>query len=235
MRLTRLSVLFVAAASSLCASRFAIESVGKIVRVADPQISPDGKTIALVVSRTNFDEDRYDPELVLIDVATRSQRAMTHDRRGLTQPRWSPNGSQLAFLATADGKPQIFLMALGGGDAWQLTKSPAGVQQFAWRPGTTARLRTWRRTKPRRSLAKSAITAPLKFGTTIFCCRRRRGRRTSGSSLRTARARRAASLPATGPYRSVTAGIAFLAAFLVARRQTTGDRQGNHALYRRQR
>jgi hypothetical protein len=56
MRLTRLSALFLAAASALCAARFAIESVGKIVRVADPQISPDGKTIVLVVSRANFEE-----------------------------------------------------------------------------------------------------------------------------------------------------------------------------------
>ena len=135
MRLTRLSVLFLAAASGLCAARFAIESVGKIVRVADPQISPDGKTIALVVSRTNFEDDRYDPELVLIEVATRAQRVMTHDRRGLTQPRWSANGNQLAFLATVDGKPQVFLMSVDGGDAWQLTKSATGVQQFAWRPG----------------------------------------------------------------------------------------------------
>jgi dipeptidyl aminopeptidase/acylaminoacyl peptidase len=135
MRLSRLSLLLLVAASGLCASRFAIESVGKIVRVADPQISPDGKTIALVASRTNFEEDRYDPELVLIDVATRTQRVMTHDRRGLTQPRWSPNGSQLAFLATIDGKAQVFLMSLDGGDAWQLTRSTTGVQQFAWRPG----------------------------------------------------------------------------------------------------
>ena len=140
MRLTRLSVLFLAAASGLSAARFAIESVGKIVRVADPQISPDGKTIALVVSRTNFDEDRYDPELVLIDVATRTQRVMTRDRRGLTQPRWSPNGSQLAFLATADGKPQVFLLSVDGGDAWQLTKSATGVQQFAWRPGAVSQI-----------------------------------------------------------------------------------------------
>ncbi len=140
MRFTRVLLMLGAAAGALCAARFAIESVGKIVRVADPEISPDGKTIALVVSRTNFEEDRYDPELVLIDVATRAQQVMTHDRRGLSQPRWSPDGSRLAFLAAVEGKPQIFVMAMSGGEAWQVTKSATGVQQFAWRPGAASQI-----------------------------------------------------------------------------------------------
>jgi len=129
------TVALLAAAGALWGARYAIEDVGKVVRVADPEIAPDGKAIAVVVSRTNFEEDRYDPELVWIDIATRAQRVLTHDRRGLSQPRWSPDGSRLAFLSTVDGKPQIFVLPVGGGEAWQATKSPSGVQQFAWRPG----------------------------------------------------------------------------------------------------
>ena len=135
MRFVRFGATVLAMAGTLCAARFAIEHVGKVVRVADPQIAPDGRTIAVVVSRANFDEDRYDPELVAIDVSTRAQHVLTHDRRGLSQPRWSQDGSRLAFLATMDGKPQVFVLPVGGGDAWQVTRSATGVQQFAWRPG----------------------------------------------------------------------------------------------------
>jgi len=135
MRSMKSTVALLAAAGALWGARYAIEDVGKVVRVADPEIAPDGKAIAVVVSRTNFEEDRYDPELVWIDIATRAQRVLTHDRRGLSQPRWSPDGSRLAFLSTVDGKPQIFVLPVGGGEAWQATKSPSGVQQFAWRPG----------------------------------------------------------------------------------------------------
>src|SRR5436853_2684664 len=67
--------------------------------------------------------------------ATDAQRVLTHDRRGVAQARWSPDGTMLAFLATVETKPQIFVLPMGGGDAWQLSKSPAGVQQYAWRPG----------------------------------------------------------------------------------------------------
>ncbi len=115
-------------------ARFGIEHVSKLVRVTDPQISPDGKSIVAVVARPNYEENRYDADLVLIDVATAKQRVLTHDRRGVTVPRWSPSGDRLAFLATVGASPQLFVMAMAGVDAAQTTKISTGVQQFAWRP-----------------------------------------------------------------------------------------------------
>ncbi|MDQ2948381.1 MAG: hypothetical protein M3Y27_21000, partial [Acidobacteriota bacterium] len=115
-------------------ARFGIEDLGKLVRVADPQISPDGTRIVAVVSRPNYEDNRYDAELVLIETATQKQRVLTHDRRNLSFPRWSPSGDRIAFLAAAGGKPQIFVLPMDGGDAVQATKNANGVQQFAWRP-----------------------------------------------------------------------------------------------------
>ena len=127
--------LAVAAAFSLSAARFDLTHLEKISRVADPQISPDGKSIVIVVSHPNFAEDRYDSDLVLVDVASGQKRMLTHERRGISSARWSPAGDRLAFLATgANAKPQIFVMPMTGGDAVQLTKSATGIQQFAWRP-----------------------------------------------------------------------------------------------------
>src|ERR1700674_5810450 len=130
----RLLILALALCLTAFAERYDIPFAAKIVRVADPQISPDGKSIAATVSRANLDENRYDAELVLIDVATRKQRVLTHDRRGVSFPRWSPNGDRLAFLATVGTNPQVFVMSMSGGDPAQATKVSAGVQQFAWRP-----------------------------------------------------------------------------------------------------
>ena len=140
MRITKSVTLLLALATALSAARFGIEHIGRIVRLADPQIAPDGKSIALVVSRTNFEENRYDPELVLIDVATHAQRVLTRDRRGVSQARWSPDSARLAFLATVDAKPQIFVLPMNGGEAVQVTKAPAGVQQYAWRPGASGEI-----------------------------------------------------------------------------------------------
>jgi len=121
-------------AAGMWGARFGIEHAGRIVRLSDPQISPDGASVALVVSRANYEENRFDAELVLVDIRTRAQRSLTHGRR-VSQPRWSPDGKSLAFLATIDGKAQMFVLPMAGGEAQQVTKSAIGIQQFAWRPG----------------------------------------------------------------------------------------------------
>jgi dipeptidyl aminopeptidase/acylaminoacyl peptidase len=120
--------------------RIQLDDLGRIVRVSDPQIAPGGKSIVIVVSRANYDEDRYDTGLVLIDIASGNQRTLTHDRRSISQPRFSPSGERLAFLssvALASGqqsRAQIFVMPMGGGDVSRITSAPKGVQQFAWSP-----------------------------------------------------------------------------------------------------
>lgn len=142
-----LAVLLAAGTVSAHQRRIQLDDLAKVVTVSDPQISPDGKSIVCVVSRPNFEEDRTDSELVVIDVATGAQRVLTFDRKGVGSPRWSPSGDRLAFLATApyakdkkddttkkeDGH-QVFVMPMSGGDAKKITNAPNGVEQFAWRP-----------------------------------------------------------------------------------------------------
>ena len=76
----------------------------------------------------------------MVDIASGGQRALTHDRRGVGQPRFSPSGDRLAFLASvapAPGQParaQIFVTPLAGGDARRVTNAPKGVQHYAWSP-----------------------------------------------------------------------------------------------------
>ena len=134
MRLIRIFAFSVALSAVSLAARFGLEHGGKIVKISDPQISTDGKSIALVVEHANYEDNRYDSDLTLIEIGSRAQRLLTHARRSVRQPRWSPDGSRIAFLSAVDGKQQLFVLPMGGGDAWQVTKSPTAIQQYAWRP-----------------------------------------------------------------------------------------------------
>jgi len=120
------------------ARKIELGDLQKIVGVSNPAISPDGKSIVIIVSRVNWDEDRYDSQLVLVDIATGAQRSLTNIRKGLDSPRWSPSGDRLAFLAEAGEEKkaaaQIFVLPMNGGEAKQITSAPLGVEQFAWRP-----------------------------------------------------------------------------------------------------
>src|ERR1051325_454377 len=124
--------LFVAAAAS--ARRIKIDDAFKLTSVSDPQISPDGRSIAAIVSTPNLAEDRSDSEIVLFDVASGSKRPLTYQRRGLASPRWSPTGDRLAFMAAVSGNEQLFVLPMNGGEARQVTSVKDGIQQYAWRP-----------------------------------------------------------------------------------------------------
>ncbi len=105
--------------------------------ISDPQMHPDGTRVAFVVSRMNIDEDRYDREIWLWDGA--SARAFTAGPRDL-RPRWSPDGTQLAFLriAAAGGKiGQVHVIPTGGGEPRRLTDFDLGASEAEWSPDGT--------------------------------------------------------------------------------------------------
>jgi dipeptidyl aminopeptidase/acylaminoacyl peptidase len=118
---------------------FDLAWVGKMVRVADPQIAPDGKSLVAVVTRPDYEHDLNAAELALVDIASGKTRFLTHERKSASYPRWSPTGDRIAFLAAdADKHNQIYVLEMDGGDALQITKSPTSIQQFAWKPDGAA-------------------------------------------------------------------------------------------------
>ncbi|HEV2332253.1 MAG TPA: hypothetical protein VGV16_03750, partial [Gammaproteobacteria bacterium] len=115
---------------------FQPEDLKRIVNLSDPQISPDGRYVALVVSRPDWDEDKTDKEIDLVDVKTGVVRPLTYKRSGLGFMRWSPSGDRLAFIAqdpdTKEG--QLYVMSMAGGDPVRLTDGKQGVDSFSWSP-----------------------------------------------------------------------------------------------------
>jgi len=73
--------------------RIGMEDLAKLVRLSDARISPDGKQIVLAASRQNLDDNRYDKELVLVDISTGTKRILTYDRPNVGSPRWSPSAT----------------------------------------------------------------------------------------------------------------------------------------------
>lgn len=119
--------------------RITADDMPKVVRVSDPRISPDGRTVAIVVSRANLKDDAWDAEIDFVDVASHRLRVMTHDRVGASSPRWSPAGDRIAYLAQdAEKKTQIFVLPVDGGDSMQITHAKTSIQLIAWKPDGSA-------------------------------------------------------------------------------------------------
>jgi dipeptidyl aminopeptidase/acylaminoacyl peptidase len=106
----------------------------KLVDVSSTQLSPDGRTVAVVVGRKDYEHDRTLRTLEVVDVASGAHRALTRGREDVSSPAWSPQGDRIAFLAQHDGHAQLYVMPMNGGDPWRVTDAATGVEQFAWRP-----------------------------------------------------------------------------------------------------
>ena len=93
----------------------------------DGQLSPDGKTAAYTVSHVDTEKDEEYVTIWLLSLETGEARQFTAGLTGDSNPRWSPDGEQIAFLSARGEKPQVYLIAVDGGEARALTAMPQGV------------------------------------------------------------------------------------------------------------
>jgi dipeptidyl aminopeptidase/acylaminoacyl peptidase len=103
---------------------------------SDLQLSPDGTRLAFVVTEPPQGVTR--PRHVwLLDVATGALRQFTFSSKTEGRPRWSPDGTRLAFLSDRGDFQQVYLMSADAGEAKALTQGKRSVQGFEWSPDGT--------------------------------------------------------------------------------------------------
>lgn len=102
--------------------------------IEDPRLSPDGKIVAFVRAEIDREENKYRRSIWLGAADSSSPvRRFTTGKSDLS-PRWRPDGTQIAFVSTRDGRPQIFIIASSGGEAIRLTDLPHGATNPTWSP-----------------------------------------------------------------------------------------------------
>ncbi|MCX6363319.1 MAG: S9 family peptidase [Actinobacteria bacterium] len=112
------------------------EDVFELTGVADPRLSPDGKTVAYVVAAVDAKANDYRGAIWLAPADGAAEpRRFTSGAKHDAGPRWSPDGAQLAFTSNREGKAaQLYVMPLAGGEPRKLTSLKEDVTQLAWSP-----------------------------------------------------------------------------------------------------
>lgn len=129
-------------------------------------ISPDGQQLTYVLTRRalrNDDDYYYTRHLFLARLDGQQPPVqITHGDRSDSQPAWSPDGRHLAFVRAHEGKPQIWILPLDGGEAYPLTKARYGASQPRWSPDGQAIL--FASSMPRHALGGTPAWPPDRPG-----------------------------------------------------------------------
>jgi dipeptidyl aminopeptidase/acylaminoacyl peptidase len=133
-----LGALAAVPAAAQQAQRFTVEEMLKLDRVSDPQLSPDGRHVAYVVTQVNLEANSRNSDIWLVPVAGGKPVAIARSDRSDDTPRWSPDGRTLAFVSTRGGSSQVWLAGVGpagaAGEARKLTSMATEASGVAWSP-----------------------------------------------------------------------------------------------------
>jgi dipeptidyl aminopeptidase/acylaminoacyl peptidase len=109
---------------------FTVEEMLKLQRVADPQLSPDGRWVAYQISTPDVSANRNRTQIYVVAVSGGEPKRLTDGAASASAPRWSPDGRRLAY--TTGG--QVWTMKPDGSDREQVTDLSTGAADPVWSP-----------------------------------------------------------------------------------------------------
>ena len=112
-----------------------VDDIFELQLAVDPQISPDGKRIVYVRRFADIMADRRRSNLWIVNFDGSGHRPLTTGNHSDESPRWSPDGSQLAFISDRGGETaQIWRLWLDNGQMAKVTNLTSAPSGIAWSP-----------------------------------------------------------------------------------------------------
>ncbi len=102
--------------------------------LSDPQMSPDGRRVVFTVTVADRGANAYRTHLWIVPVEGGEPRQLTTPQARDTGPRWSPDGTRIAFISDRGGEKQVWVIRVDGGEAHALTAGKNSPSDLAWAP-----------------------------------------------------------------------------------------------------
>lgn len=116
--------------------RITPEDLYRFKLISDCKISPDGDHIVYCLHRVEKKTEKKFANLWIVPTDGGSARQFTYGDHSDTQPRWTPDGKEIAFISNRkdEKQPQIHIIPFGGGEARQVTDIKGEFGNFEWSP-----------------------------------------------------------------------------------------------------
>lgn len=102
--------------------------------VGAPQISPDGQRVVYTLETADRFADTFHVNLWQASTDGKDHRPLTSGKWKDSLPRWSPDGSKLAYVSNRAGKPQIFVRWMDSGAEAKITDLETAPSALSWAP-----------------------------------------------------------------------------------------------------
>ena len=119
-----------AASAPAQSNPFTIQDLLQVKRVGDPQVAPDGKLVAYQSTTIDKAANRGRTQIYVVPTNGGTPMQLTNDAASSAGPRWSPDGSQIAFNRGG----QLWVMAADGTNAKAVTSLTMGASDPLWSP-----------------------------------------------------------------------------------------------------
>ena len=106
----------------------------KLKNISAVAPSPDGSKVLYTVREALMTDDRseYVNQVFLCNADGSSTIQLTKGDKNSANPKWSPDGKWIAFTSSRDGKNNLYVLPVGGGEAEKVTDVKSGVGNFDW-------------------------------------------------------------------------------------------------------
>ena len=107
-----------------------VEDLWNMKRVGTFDLSPDGKKIAFGVTTYSMDANKGNSDIYMVNTDGSEFKYVVASEKNETSPKFTPDGKHMAYIKD----DQIWICALDGTNAQQLTNISTGVNDFVWSP-----------------------------------------------------------------------------------------------------
>ncbi|MEW5798396.1 MAG: S9 family peptidase [Bacteroidota bacterium] len=129
-----LCLLVVSFSASQTIRPLQLDDMFMIQRVSDPQLSPNGKTVAYVVTVVDKAANKTNSDIWLIPTTGGTASQLTNSPKHDRHPRWSPDSKSILFESNRGGSYQLYLIDVATGQTKQLTTISTEATGAIWSP-----------------------------------------------------------------------------------------------------
>jgi dipeptidyl aminopeptidase/acylaminoacyl peptidase len=113
-------VLFTAVLSVAQNQPFTVDAMMKLARISEPQVSPDGKSVAFTLQTVNIENNTKPKQIYIVPLEGGAPVSIANAGDN-ERPRWTPDAKRIVFVSTRGGSAQIWSMNADGLEPKQLT------------------------------------------------------------------------------------------------------------------